>query len=74
MGLEQRIDDLEIRVANLEKKIEHLAQLDLLRKELSQPVERTPGDIAQALKIVGIGEGPRDMARNARRYLYECRQ
>lgn len=74
MGLEQRLNELEARVNNLERKFNTEMEVDLLRKELSQPVERSAEDIEQALKIIGMGEGPRDMAKNFRRYLYEGKQ
>ncbi|MEW6275459.1 MAG: hypothetical protein AB1556_10180 [Bacillota bacterium] len=74
MGLEERIDQLEARVCDLERKINVGSDLELLRKELSKPVERSPEEICRALKIVGMGEGPRDMAKNFRRYLYKGKQ
>ncbi|WP_231115127.1 hypothetical protein [Neomoorella thermoacetica] len=43
-------------------------EVDLL---ISPPVDRSAEDIEQALKIIGMGAGPRDMAKNFRRYLYE---
>ncbi|QGP92306.1 hypothetical protein MGLY_16790 [Neomoorella glycerini] len=74
MGLEQRFNELETRVNNLERKFNTEMEVDLLRKELSQPVDRSAEDIEQALKIIGMGEGPRNMAKNLRRYLYEGKQ
>ncbi|BCV20246.1 hypothetical protein [Moorella sp. Hama-1] len=74
MGLEQRLNELEARVNNLERKFNAETEVDFLRKELSQPVDRSAEDIEQALKIIGMGEGPRDMAKNFRRYLYEGKQ
>jgi hypothetical protein len=69
-GLERRIEELEARVAALERRIpfDH-EELEALKEELSKPVERTPEDVAKALSIVGIGEGPRDLSRNFRKYL-----
>ena len=41
-----------------------------VKRRLKQPVKRSNRDIAWALKIAGIGEGPRDLSENAREYLY----
>ncbi len=41
-----------------------------VKRRLKQPVKRSKRDIAWALKIAGIGEGPRDLSENAREYLY----
>ncbi|MBC7292640.1 MAG: hypothetical protein H5T84_00795 [Thermoleophilia bacterium] len=72
-GLERRIEELEARVAALERciPVEHAEheELEALKEELSKPVERTPEEVAKALSIVGIGEGPRDLSRNFRKYL-----
>ncbi len=40
-----------------------------LRKKLAKPVRRTEKDIAWALGIAGIGEGPEDLSENMRAYL-----
>ncbi len=40
-----------------------------LKKRLSRPVRRTEKDIAWALAIAGIGEGPEDLSENMRAYL-----
>ena len=40
-----------------------------LRKKLTKPVRRTEKDIAWALAIAGIGEGPEDLSENMRVYL-----
>jgi len=71
-GLERRVEELEARVAALERKAferAELEELEALKKELSGPVERTAEDVAKALSIVGIGEGPCDLSRNFRKYL-----
>lgn len=66
--LERRIEQLELRVAALEKQVSLERtwddELDLLREELLRPVDRTPEDIDRALAIAGIGEGPSDLSRN----------
>lgn len=74
MGLEERFNELEARLNNLERKINSEEEIELLKKELSQPADRSAEDIEQALKIIGMGAGPRDMAKNFRRYLYEQKQ
>jgi hypothetical protein len=35
-----------------------------------KPVKRSKPDIAWALEIVGIGDGPADLSERAREYLY----
>ncbi|NPV29898.1 MAG: hypothetical protein HPY58_09665 [Firmicutes bacterium] len=71
--LKRKIEDLEARIAALER---HVAseragseELEALREELARPVERTAGDIEKALSIVGTGEGPGDLSRNLRKCL-----
>ena len=44
-------------------------RLAVLRKRLRKPVKRSKRDIAWALAIVGIGEGPKDLSTRAREYL-----
>ncbi|TDA70065.1 MAG: hypothetical protein D9V47_03385 [Clostridia bacterium] len=65
---------MEARLTYLEKIIEtqrpEKAEIEELRRELARLAERTPEQVAKALSIVGIGEGPPDPARNFRRYLY----
>ncbi|MGQ9533415.1 MAG: hypothetical protein ACUVTQ_11550 [Desulfotomaculales bacterium] len=72
-GLERKVEELEARVAALERcmPFEHAEheEVEALKEELSRPVERTPEDVAKALSIVGIGKGPRDLSRNFRKYL-----
>lgn len=77
--LEQRIEELEARVAALEKLVawecaRDEEELELLKEELSRPAERTSEDIARALRVAGIGEGPGDLSRNFRKYLRGERQ
>ncbi len=55
-ALERRIEQLEARVAALEKllawaRLWDEEELELLKEELSRPVERTPEDIRRALEI-----------------------
>jgi hypothetical protein len=46
------------------------ASVATVKRRLRQPVKRTRRDIAWALDIVGIGEGPVDLSDHARGYLY----
>ena len=41
-----------------------------VKRRLKKPVKRSSRDIAWALKIAGIGEGPPDLSENTREYLY----
>ena len=41
-----------------------------VKRRLKKSVKRTKRDIAWALDIVGIGDGPVDLSENARGYLY----
>ena len=41
-----------------------------VKKKLKKPAKRSNQDIAWALEIAGIGEGPRDLSENTRKYLY----
>jgi|LDZT01.1.fsa_nt_gi DNA-directed RNA polymerase sigma subunit (sigma70/sigma32) len=76
-SLEQRVEHLEARLTHLEKLIEtqrpEEAEIEELRWELAKPAERTLEQVAKALSIAGIGEGPPDLARNFRRYLYDSK-
>ena len=46
------------------------ATVTTVKRRLRQPVKRTRQDIAWALDIVGIGEGPVDLSDHARGYLH----
>ena len=46
------------------------ASVAIVKRRLKKPVKRTRRDIAWALDIVGIGEGPKDLSSRAREYLY----
>ncbi|MGQ9531751.1 MAG: hypothetical protein ACUVTQ_02975 [Desulfotomaculales bacterium] len=57
-GLERRVEELEVRVAALERMASERAEheeLEALKDELSRPVERTPEEVAKALSIVAKG-------------------
>ncbi len=47
--------------------------LAAVKKRLKKPVKRSKGEIDWALEIAGIGEGPADLSRNMREYLYSNR-
>lgn len=57
-----------------EKDRRNITQVTLsiasVKRKLKKPVKRSDQDIAWALEIAGIGEGPRDLSKNAREYLY----
>ena len=40
-----------------------------LKRKLNRPVKRNRSQIAWALEIAGIGEGPKDLSKNMRDYL-----
>ena len=40
-----------------------------VKRRLKKPVQRSKGEIAWALEIAGIGEGPRDLSEKTRQYL-----
>ena len=40
-----------------------------LKRKLKRPVKRSKKEIAWALGIAGIGEGPADLSKNIREYL-----
>jgi hypothetical protein len=41
-----------------------------VKRRLKKPIKRSKREIAWALEIAGIGEGPADLSENAREYLY----
>jgi hypothetical protein len=41
-----------------------------VKRRLKKPIKRSKQEIAWALEIAGIGEGPADLSENAREYLY----
>jgi len=41
-----------------------------VKRRLKKPVRRSKRDVAWALEIVGIGEGPEDLSEKTRTYLY----
>lgn len=72
--LDQRVSRLEAKVKAIEKMLkkhskDDESELRKLKASLEKPVNRTPNDIDKALSIVGIGEGPEDMARKFHYYL-----
>jgi hypothetical protein len=46
------------------------ASVASVKRRLKKTVKRSKRDIAWALDIVGIGEGPADLSQRAREYLY----
>lgn len=40
-----------------------------LKRKLNRPVKRNKNQIAWALEIAGIGDGPKDLSKNTRDYL-----
>jgi len=40
-----------------------------VKRRLKKPVQRSKSEIAWALEIAGIGEGPRDLSNKTREYL-----
>jgi hypothetical protein len=42
-----------------------------VKRKLKKPFRRSTKDIAWALEIAGIGEGPEDLSARAREYLYD---
>jgi hypothetical protein len=50
--------------------IRRAASIATVKRRLKKPVKRTKRDIAWALEIAGIGEGPTDLSGQAREYLY----
>ncbi|HEV8724932.1 MAG TPA: hypothetical protein VGW77_30315 [Candidatus Binatia bacterium] len=43
--------------------------LTSLKRKLKRPARRSKSEIAWALEIAGIGEGPEDLSKNMRQYL-----
>jgi len=41
-----------------------------LKRKLKRPVKRSKKEIAWALEIAGIGEGPENLSKNMRDYLF----
>lgn len=77
------IEQLQNRVAELEGRVERLEKgsppkryrigvsIDEIRERLDQPEERTPEEIEEAKKIVGIWHsGIEDLSENVHEYLY----
>lgn len=52
------------------KSMRVAVSLSIVKRRLKKPVKRTSRDIAWALDIVGIGDGPADLSQRAREYLY----
>jgi hypothetical protein len=44
-----------------------------VKRRLKKPLKRRKRDIAWALEIAGIGEGPEDLSEKTRQYLYSDR-
>jgi len=57
-----------------ERKRRNATQVTLsiasVRRRLKKPVKRSNRDIAWALEIAGIGDGPKDLSEHTRKYLY----
>jgi len=41
-----------------------------VKRRLKKPIKRSKREIAWALEIAGIGDGPADLSASAREYLY----
>lgn len=53
------------------KSAAHIAlSIAAAKRRLRKPVKRSQKDIAWALEIAGIGEGPSDLSEKTRKYLY----
>lgn len=65
--------DSVFRSEKIQKYKDEERELRKIKQRLKKPVKRTPEEIEKALSIVGIGEGPEDMAEKYRYYLYEER-
>lgn len=77
------IEQLQNKVAELEGRVERLEKesppkryrigvsIDEIRERLNQPEKRTPEEIEEAKKIVGIWRsGVEDISENLHEYLY----
>ena len=68
------ISEATARTYSRERDRKSAAQIALsiaaVKKRLRKPIKRDKTDIAWALEIAGIGEGPADLSENAREYLY----
>jgi hypothetical protein len=49
--------------------LESTINLTSLKRKLKKPAKRSKSEIAWALEIAGIGEGPDDLSKNMREYL-----
>ena len=49
--------------------LQNTLNITSLKRKLKRPVKRSKEEIAWALGIAGIGEGPADLSRNMREYL-----
>ena len=68
------VSEATARAYTRERDRKRAAQIALsvaaVKKQIRKPVKRDKTDIAWALEIAGIGEGPADLSENAREYLY----
>ena len=71
---EPRVKEAKARVYGREKDKENIAKIALkiasVKRRFKKPIKRSKKEIAWALEIAGIGEGPADLSENAREYLY----
>ena len=70
--IQKHLNQLEERVCHLEKERASSIGITIedLKLKMQSPPERSAELIEWALSIVGIGEGPEDLARNFRAYLH----
>jgi hypothetical protein len=56
------------------KTAAHIAlSIAAAKRRLRKPIKRSQKDIAWALEIAGIGEGPSDLSEKTRKYLYSAK-
>jgi hypothetical protein len=71
------VREAKARAYAREKDKKSIARLVLgiaaVKRCLKKPVKRSKREIAWALDIVGIGEGPADLSEKTREYLYSDR-
>jgi len=68
------VREAKARAYAREKDRKSTAQVALtiaaVKRRLKKPVKRSKREIAWALEIAGIGEGPADLSEKTREYLY----
>ena len=71
------VREAKARAYNREKDRKSTAQvastIAAVKRRLKKPVKRSKREIAWALEIAGIGEGPADLSQKMREYLYSDR-